>query len=478
MTVNVANTDYFQNEVLATGLRPADHVRVPARRAHAGRELAGRIKVLSPPYTQPDPSPFLQITNIGSAGVQQGIYDLVLDPNFATNHFYYVFYTLGSPNHDRVSRFTANAALTGHRAGQRVRPLRGPAERRRRAPRRRAQLRQRRQAAVHDRRALRSGALAVRSPARAARCTGSTRTGRSRPTTRSTTEPVRTSTASGRAACATRTAPTTTRRPAATTSATSAATIASTADRGDRPRRARAPTTAGPTARARARSPCQSPLFSYPHNGRDAAITGGFVYHGTQFPSSYRGAYFYADYTQNWIRGCRFDANGNVTDTLQLRAVATARPTARTATSSTSPRVPTAPSTTSTSGTPTSAAPSASARSAGSSTCSRTRRRSSHASANPTSGPTPLNVTFSSSGSSDPEGQPLTYSWDFGDGATSTAANPSHTYYDARAPTGAAHGLRRRQRLDLDPDHDQRRQRPDGDDLLTRPTASSSRPAT
>ena len=76
-------------------------------------ELAGRIKVLPPPYTQPDPGLFLQITNIGSAGVQQGIYDLVLDPNFASNHFYYVFYTLGSPNHDRVSRFTANAALTG-----------------------------------------------------------------------------------------------------------------------------------------------------------------------------------------------------------------------------------------------------------------------------------------------------------------------------------------------------------------------------
>ena len=50
------------------------------------------------------------------------------------------------------------------------------------------------------------------------------------------------------------------------------------------------------------------------------------------------------------------------------------------------------------------------------------------ASANPTSGSTPLNVAFSSSGSSDPEGQPLTYSWNFGDGGTSTAANPSHTY--------------------------------------------------
>ncbi|MEV8508684.1 PQQ-dependent sugar dehydrogenase [Actinoplanes sp. NPDC051475] len=50
------------------------------------------------------------------------------------------------------------------------------------------------------------------------------------------------------------------------------------------------------------------------------------------------------------------------------------------------------------------------------------------ASADRTSGQAPLPVTFSSAGSSDPEHGALTYSWNFGDGSTSTAANPTKTY--------------------------------------------------
>ncbi|MFF8638153.1 lectin [Streptomyces pilosus] len=48
--------------------------------------------------------------------------------------------------------------------------------------------------------------------------------------------------------------------------------------------------------------------------------------------------------------------------------------------------------------------------------------------ANTTSGTAPLTVAFSSAGTSDPDGDTLTHAWTFGDGATSTAANPSHIY--------------------------------------------------
>jgi glucose/arabinose dehydrogenase len=64
------------------------------------------------------------------------------------------------------------------------------------------------------------------------------------------------------------------------------------------------------------------------------------------------------------------------------------------------------------------------------------------ASATPSSGPVPLNVQFSSAGSTHPGGSPLSFAWDLdGDGQynDSTAANPSRTY---TTPGNVTVGLR------------------------------------
>lgn len=52
-----------------------------------------------------------------------------------------------------------------------------------------------------------------------------------------------------------------------------------------------------------------------------------------------------------------------------------------------------------------------------------------------TSGVAPLPVNFSSVGSLDADGSIVSYAWNFGDGDTSSAANPSHTYASAGSYT-------------------------------------------
>src|SRR5439155_16420904 len=67
------------------------------------------------------------------------------------------------------------------------------------------------------------------------------------------------------------------------------------------------------------------------------------------------------------------------------------------------------------------------------------------ADASPSVGAAPLAVGFSSAGSADPSGGPITFAWNFGDQSGSTSPNPSHTYtapgtYTAILTVSDSHG--------------------------------------
>jgi glucose/arabinose dehydrogenase/PKD repeat protein len=425
VTVNVANVNSFQNEILATGFDlPTNLEFLPDGRMLVV-ELQGKIKVLPPPYTTPDPTLFLQLTNVGSAGVQQGIYDIVLDPNFADNHFYYVFYTAASPNRDRLSRFTANATNTGTVAGSEVVLYQDPQD----------------ASSEHHGGAVNFGndgklyfTTGEHFDSAAAQLLSSPRGKLHRinsdgtvPTdnpfydgtgpnvdsiwARGLRNPFRAfyDAPSGRLLIA-------------DVGGNNNSTSKEEVNLGAAGANYGWPNSEGPCA-----APCTSPIYSYQHNGRDASITGGFVYHGTQFPSTYQGSYFFADYTQNWIRRLTFDSSGNVTGVFNFEPAdgALDGPYGDIVYLAEGPDgalyyVDLGYS--DIGGT------------FGVSKIRRIRYVQSNqppvasASADPTTGPTPLAVSFSSAGSTDPEGQPITYAWTFGDGATSTEANPTHTY--------------------------------------------------
>src|SRR4051794_33824027 len=52
-------------------------------------------------------TPFVTVSTVADG--ERGLLGIAFDPNFATNQFVYVYYTVqSSPLHNRVSRFTAN----------------------------------------------------------------------------------------------------------------------------------------------------------------------------------------------------------------------------------------------------------------------------------------------------------------------------------------------------------------------------------
>jgi glucose/arabinose dehydrogenase/chitodextrinase len=425
VTVNVANTNQFQNEVLATGFDLPTSIEFLPDGRMLVVELHGVIKVMSPPYTQVSPTPFLQIANIANTGVQQGIFDVAFDPNFTANHYYYVFYTANSPNRDRLSRFTANASLTGTVAGSELILYEDP------------------QTASDEHH---GGAVFFDNAGKLFFTTGDHFQGTPSQQLTSPRGKLHRINSDG-------TVPTDNPFYDGTGSNIDSiwalglrnpfrASYDSVTDRiyigdvgGNDPATAKEEINLGarganygwPNNEGNCSAPCTSPIYFYPHNGRDASVTAGFVYRGSQYPSNLQGSFFYADYAQNWIKRLTFDASGNVTGSVNFEPAngATDGPYGDIVYLTQGPDgalyyVDLGYSDTS-----------------GQFGVSKIRRIRyvqsnqapvSIASGTPTTGSPPLDVTFSSAGSTDPEGQPLTYLWTFGDNTTSTQPNPVHTY--------------------------------------------------
>ena len=428
VVVNVTNTNYFTNEILATGFALPTNIEFLPDGRMLVVELAGTIKVLPPPYVQPNPIPFLQLTNIGSAGVQQGIYDIALDPAFTTNHYYYVFYTLGSPNRDRLSRFTANSSLTGTVAGSEMVLYQDPQDAN----------------AEHH-----GGAIVFGNDGKLYFTTGehfdppvaqslSNPRGKIHRINPDGTIPTDNPFFDGNGPNVDSVWARGLRNPfrayydaptgrlfIGDVGGNDASTAKEEIDLG-----VAGANYAWPNCEGICGAPYRDPIHTWAHNGRDSSVTGGFVYHGSQFPSSYQGSYFFADYTQNWIKRLTFDANGNVNGVFNFEPA------------DGSVDGPYGDIVYLTEG-PDGAlyyvdlGYSDIGGTFGVSKIRRIRYNQSNqapvavAAASTTSGPAPLDVNFSSAGSSDPEGQPLAYSWTFGDGSSSSAASPTHRYVQA-----------------------------------------------
>jgi glucose/arabinose dehydrogenase len=159
----------------------------------------------------------------------------------------------------------------------------------------------------------------------------------------------------------------------------------------------------------------QRPAFAYNHAAGGASANAGAFYSGTTYPAQYRNALFILDYNRRWIRYLTFDTNGAATVNNFAAENTSNGPVHLAAGPDTNLYV-------------------VIYRSSGSEI-----RRIRYVSggntppttiieATPTVGTAPLTVEFSSNGSFDPDAQPLTYSWNFGDGTTSTLPNPTHTY--------------------------------------------------
>ncbi|SHJ59615.1 Listeria/Bacterioides repeat-containing protein [Hymenobacter daecheongensis DSM 21074] len=151
------------------------------------------------------------------------------------------------------------------------------------------------------------------------------------------------------------------------------------------------------------------------------AATGGVFYPYSDFPAGYQNTYFFGDYVGGWIRNLVVDGSNKPTavrDFVNTGAVPVAFAVSPAETGLFYVNFYPSEIRKITYGTSGNTPPVA------------------VASSDKKFGTSPLMVQFTGSASSDPDGQALTYLWNFGDGTTSTVANPTHTFTTATsAPT-------------------------------------------
>lgn len=155
-----------------------------------------------------------------------------------------------------------------------------------------------------------------------------------------------------------------------------------------------------------------APLIDYQHGPMGTSITGGLVYTGTRYPQEYRGRYFFGDYASNRLYTSRHDATGKLLTGPEPNGFISGE------------------------GAPVAIRPGPNGDVVWADILSGTMKRLSWVGGNraPVAAPEVVTdpatrtATFDAGTTMDPDGDALTHSWDFGDGATASTAHADHQY--------------------------------------------------